>query len=245
MPAVYTEVVYLALVYDLPHPGPSPLTGLSARRSVGMNGTRLSAVLDGQVVGYIEVEVFEDGERQSRHGGWADVGNLHVAGDYRRRGVATWLLGQAAEWLRLAQISRLLDYASLETGPEGPGGRDDDGVPGFPGRVTLHRAHPDQARLDPEPGGPGRVGMSSQMLAILPRLAAVFNRGTLLIDSDQPDGENLADYCTSAITNHYARIAHATAIDGRGYAFPYSDVAPAEGADQSARSPIRPRRCSR
>jgi GNAT superfamily N-acetyltransferase len=66
-----------------------------------MNGTRLSAVLDGQVAGYIEVEVFEDGERQSRHGGWADVGNLYVAGDYRRRGVATWLLGRAADWPRL------------------------------------------------------------------------------------------------------------------------------------------------
>ena len=151
VPAGDTEVVYLARVDDLPRPGPSPLTGLSARRSVGMNGTRLSAVLDGQVIGYIEVEVFEDGERQSRHGGWADVGNLYVAGDYRRRGVATWLLGQAADWLRLAQVTRLLDYASLETGPGRPGRR---GVPGFPGRVTLHRAHPDQARLDPGPAGP-------------------------------------------------------------------------------------------
>jgi GNAT superfamily N-acetyltransferase len=128
VPAGDTEVVYLARVDDLPHPGPSPLPGLSARRSVGMNGTRLSAVLDGQVVGYIEVEVFEDGERQSRHGGWADVGNLYVAGDYRRRGVGTWLLGQAADWLRLAQVTRLLDYASLETGPDG---RDDAGYRAF------------------------------------------------------------------------------------------------------------------
>ena len=35
-----------------------------------------------------------------------------VAEPYRRRGVATWLLGQAAGWLRLARVSRLLDYAS-------------------------------------------------------------------------------------------------------------------------------------
>lgn len=122
VPAGDTQVVYLARVDDLPHPGPSPLAGLSARRSVGMSGTRLSAVLDGQVIGYIEVEIFEDGERQSRHGRWADVGNLYVAADYRRRGVATWLMGQAADWLRLAQVTRLLDYASLETGPDG---RDD------------------------------------------------------------------------------------------------------------------------
>ncbi len=129
-----TEVVYLAPVDDLPRPGPPPLTGLAARRSVGMNGTRLSAVLDGQVIGYIEVEVFEDGERQSRRGGWADVGNLYVAGDYRRRGVATWLLGQAAGWLRLAQVTRLLEYASPESGASlesGPDGWDDAGYQNF------------------------------------------------------------------------------------------------------------------
>jgi hypothetical protein len=55
----------------------------------------------------------------------------------------------------------------------------------------------------------------------------------LLTDSDQSDGENPADYYTNPITNHYARIVHATTIDGRGYAFPYDDVAPAGGTDQS------------
>jgi Beta-1,3-glucanase len=77
------------------------------------------------------------------------------------------------------------------------------------------------------------AGMSAEMLAILPRLAAAFNRSTLLIDASQPDGEDPADYYTNAITNHYARIVHATTTGGRGYAFPYDDVAPAGGADQS------------
>ena len=54
--------------------------GWRSRRSVGMNGTRLSAVLGEQAVGYIEVEIFEDGERLPRHGRWADIGNLHVTG---------------------------------------------------------------------------------------------------------------------------------------------------------------------
>ena len=118
-PAGSTEVVYLAQVDELPLPGAPPVAGLATRRSVGMNGTRLSAVLGEQAVGYIEVEIFEDGERLPRHGRWADIGNLHVTGDYRRRGVATWLLGQAATWLRLAQVTRLLDYAPLEPGPAG------------------------------------------------------------------------------------------------------------------------------
>jgi hypothetical protein len=77
------------------------------------------------------------------------------------------------------------------------------------------------------------AGMSAEMLAILPRLAAAFNRSTLLIDSSQPDGENPSDYYSNAITNHYARIVHATSQDHRGYAFPYDDVAPTGGTDQS------------
>ena len=47
------------------------------------------------------------------------------------------------------------------------------------------------------------------MLAIVPRLAAALNRSTLLTDSNQPDGENPADYYTAPVTNHYARIVHA------------------------------------
>jgi len=121
----HTEVVYLIKVEDLPHPAGSPLTGspldgLELRRSVGINGTRLSAVLGGEAIGYIEVDILDEGERLPRHGRWADVGNLQVAQAHRRRGVATWLLAQAGDWLRLAQVERLLDYAWLE-------GRDETG----------------------------------------------------------------------------------------------------------------------
>jgi GNAT superfamily N-acetyltransferase len=110
----HTELVYLARVADLSRPA-SPLEGLAVARSVGMNGTRLSAVLRDEVIGYIEVEPRQDGERLSRHGGWADVGNLTVTEGYRRRGIATWLLGQAADWLALAHVDRLLDYAYLDS----------------------------------------------------------------------------------------------------------------------------------
>jgi GNAT superfamily N-acetyltransferase len=118
----HTEIIYMARVDDLRHPVGVPIAGLSVRRTVGMNGTRLSAILGGEVIGYIEVEVFDEGERQSRNGGWADVGNLHVTEPYRRRGVGSWLLAQAADWLRAADVDRLLDYAWLE-GTD-PGGLD-------------------------------------------------------------------------------------------------------------------------
>jgi GNAT superfamily N-acetyltransferase len=116
----YTEIIYLASVEDLARPAEPPVTGLSVRRSVGTNGCRFSAMLGQEEIGYIEVETFDEGERLSRHNGWADVGNLRVNERYRRRGVATWLLGQAAGWLQLAGASRLLDHAWLEgTDPSG------------------------------------------------------------------------------------------------------------------------------
>jgi len=110
----HAEVVYMARVEDLPRAADPPVTGLSLRRSVGTNGTRLSAVLGEEVIGYIEVETLDDGERLPRQSGLADVGNLRVLAQHRRRGVATWLLGQAAGWLELAQVGRLLDYAWLD-----------------------------------------------------------------------------------------------------------------------------------
>jgi hypothetical protein len=44
-----------------------------------------------------------------RYGAGNEVGEA-----YRGRGVATWLVGQAADWLRLARVERLLDYAGAE-----------------------------------------------------------------------------------------------------------------------------------
>jgi GNAT superfamily N-acetyltransferase len=111
----HTEVVFAADVDELPGPGFAPLDGLTARRSVGINGTRLSAVLGEDVIGYIEVDTTLEGPaRLAQRGGWADIGNLHVVEPHRRAGVGTWLVGQAADWLRLAGVERVLDYAGLE-----------------------------------------------------------------------------------------------------------------------------------
>lgn len=121
----HTEIVYLARVADLPRLAEPPLAGLAAHRSVGLNGTRLSAVLSDQVIGHIEVEIRAEGERLARQAGWADVGNLHVSEEYRRRKVATWLLGQAADWLELAHVDRLLGY-SYQDGTDALGHSYDD-----------------------------------------------------------------------------------------------------------------------
>jgi len=70
---------------------------------------------------------------------------------------------------------------------------------------------------------------------LIPRLAAAFNRSTLLTSGQLPSGVGPSRYYkdggAAAATNHYARLVHAVNPDGRGYAFPYDDVNPTGGAD--------------
>jgi hypothetical protein len=68
---------------------------------------------------------------------------------------------------------------------------------------------------------------------ICARIAAAFNRSTLLTDANQPDGEIVSTYYQNGITNHYARIIHAATPDGRCYAFPYDDVGNGNTPDQT------------
>jgi hypothetical protein len=77
-----------------------------------------------------------------------------------------------------------------------------------------------------------QVNNTAEMLNIGARIDAALNRSTLLINSNQPDGEVVNTYYQNPVTNHYSRIVHNTSIDGRGYAFPYDDVGGA-GLDQS------------
>ncbi|KAH6658215.1 glucanase B [Truncatella angustata] len=79
----------------------------------------------------------------------------------------------------------------------------------------------------------GYQGNQAEMGAIGARLAAAFNRSTLLVNSQQPEGEQVGNYYQNAVTNHYSRICHETNADLRGYAFPYDDVGSSSGGDQS------------
>ena len=106
------EVLHIADLTVVPLPGASPVPGASVRREVGVNGTRFSLHADDVRLGYLEVETLEPAERHPRGGGLADIGNLEVLPEHRRRGIATHLLRHAAQWLRLAHVDRLLTYAA-------------------------------------------------------------------------------------------------------------------------------------
>ena len=74
---------------------------------------------------------------------------------------------------------------------------------------------------------------AGEMGPLTARISAAFNRSTLYTYASQPNGAGYADYYQTTITNHYARIVHAANLDGLGYAFPYDDVTPTGGVNQS------------
>ena len=130
-------------------------------------------------------------------------------------------------WSKYASASLTVDtqasYGSVSGTVSG-------GVLSFPGVGTF--AQPSAADIFSCSTGPF-ANTSGELGPLVARISAAFNRTTLLIDSDQPDDENPANYYQNSVTNHYARIVHAANLDGRGYAFPYDDVTPTGGVDQS------------
>jgi GNAT superfamily N-acetyltransferase len=122
-----SETVLLARVQDLSRPA-KPLSGsLVWRRTLGINGTRIAAVLDHEVIGYIEVGSLDESPRTIGTRGWADIGNLEVTltapdgpviGAADEPVIAGWLLAQAADWLELGDFTRLLAYTDTHQDPD-------------------------------------------------------------------------------------------------------------------------------
>jgi len=81
--------------------------------------------------------------------------------------------------------------------------------------------------------GPFATGSNQARNAVIPRLAAAFNRSILLNTPGNrfPNGSDPTKYYKDVTTNHYSRIIHGVQRDGRGYGFPYDDVVPDGGQD--------------
>ncbi|KAI7440146.1 glycoside hydrolase family 64 protein, partial [Hortaea werneckii] len=72
-------------------------------------------------------------------------------------------------------------------------------------------------------------------LAVVPRLCAAFNRGTLLLDDGNvtPTFPMNVYYTNDGPKNWYSAFVHRYEADGKGYAFAYDDVVPDGGADSA------------
>jgi len=107
----WSEDVLIATTEQLLRHATAPVPDLRGSRTLGINGTRFSAWMADELAGYIEIDTnLGDAGRFSRGAGLADVGNLHVLVADRHAEIAGWLLRQAAEWLELGGIGRLLTY---------------------------------------------------------------------------------------------------------------------------------------
>lgn len=84
--------------------------------------------------------------------------------------------------------------------------------------------------------GPFAIQGSDNLVhvAVVPRLCAAFNRGTLLLPGGnvQP-ALSSSNYYTTSPTNWYSAFVHAFEDDGKGYAFSYDDVTPTGSIDES------------
>jgi GNAT superfamily N-acetyltransferase len=109
-----TEVILVARVSDLPSVSGAPFDGLTVRREMGgpvVAGSRFSAWREDALIGFIDlVTDMTHGGALSRLAGWAEIDSLFVEEAHRRRGVATWMVGHAADWLRLGHCDRLIAY---------------------------------------------------------------------------------------------------------------------------------------
>ncbi|KAI5201955.1 glycoside hydrolase family 64 protein [Aureobasidium subglaciale EXF-2481] len=92
---------------------------------------------------------------------------------------------------------------------------------------------PNTADIFGSNSGPFTTGPNGTRNAIIPRLAAGFNRTTLISQTQQPSDPST--YYKTNPTNHYCRIVHKHNLDGKGYGFAYDDVQPEGGADQSGK----------
>ncbi|MDI1493308.1 MAG: hypothetical protein OHK93_005096 [Ramalina farinacea] len=100
--------------------------------------------------------------------------------------------------------------------------------------VALTFAKPSTADIFSCSTGPFAASSSIEKGALVARLAAAFNRSTLLLGGGEiPGGAGEEGYYGAPVTNHYARIVHSVEVGGRGYAFPFDDVTPTGGQDQS------------
>lgn len=108
-----TEILLLAPLHDLPDPGrAAPLPGLTAHRTLGAHGTRLTARLGSEELAYVELDTTLDRpERHARSGRTADLADFDVREDAHPE-LFPWLLGRARAWLALCGTDQLLTYVT-------------------------------------------------------------------------------------------------------------------------------------
>ena len=109
-------VMFAGSLDGITPPGAPPVEGLTLRREVDNLATRFTAVLHGDVAGYVNVQDdLTRGGTVSRVARWCALRERFVEPALRQQGIGTWLVRHAVAWLRLGSADRIL----VSLGPSG------------------------------------------------------------------------------------------------------------------------------
>ena len=116
------ESVYCGTLHGISAPGEPPVPGVTIRRSMGTFGARFVARLDGEHI--VECECISDlteGGQLPSLAGWAQLRWLETSEPMRNRGIGSWVVRHAVEWLRLARCDRIVVPVTHEDEQAGAG----------------------------------------------------------------------------------------------------------------------------
>lgn len=102
------ECIYGGMLRQAAPPDP-PLEGIAIQRTVGGFGTRLTAALGDQIIGGCEciADLTKAGALPTLRG-WGELTELEVHSAWRGRGVGSWLVHHAVDWMRLGGCDRVV-----------------------------------------------------------------------------------------------------------------------------------------
>lgn len=102
------ESVYGGALHGISAPGEPPVAGVTVHRYMGEFGARFVARLDGQEIAACEcISDLTEGGQLPALAGWAELSELETSEPMRNRGIGSWVLCHAVEWLRLARCDRI------------------------------------------------------------------------------------------------------------------------------------------
>ena len=115
------EFIYGGLVPE-PLEMPSPLNGLHLRRCMGDFGTRFVAVHNNKEIAECEcvLDLSKGGDLPCM-AGWAELTEVYTNEAWRNKGVGSWLVNHAVEWLRTGGYSRVMFCVAEEDHAAGAG----------------------------------------------------------------------------------------------------------------------------
>ena len=103
------ETVYGGTLEGISSPGEAPVAGVSIHREMGKFGTRFVARLEGRDIAFVECDSdVALGGQLPALSGWGELSEVETSKAMRNRGLGSWVMRHAVEWLRLAGCDRVV-----------------------------------------------------------------------------------------------------------------------------------------